>query len=664
LVKYRPEIDGLRALAVAPVILFHAGFPMFQGGYVGVDVFFVISGYLITTIISYEIERNDFSIIRFYERRARRILPALFLVVLATIPFAWSWMVAADLKDFAKSVAAVVLFSSNFLFWKDTGYFAGVHLMPLLHTWSLAVEEQFYLLFPLFLLLLHWLWPRMVLSALAAVVVISLGLAQWGVHAAPETAFFLLPTRAWELGVGALVARTSSYWGKVEGASAEAGSLLGLGLVVFAVLVFTKATPVPGVAGLVPVLGAAGIIAFTRPSTLVGRLLTLPPVVQLGLISYSAYLWHQPLFVFARLRHFSGALSPLDFAGLIALTLLLAYASWHLVEQPFRKGARFTRAHVFLGGAGVGIVLGIFGTIVWLAKGVPARFPPEVAAFERWLGDMSPYRYTCVAYEGPDKLDSPNCLHGPSQGEPLELWGDSHGPEIAWQLSEKLAPLGVGVREMTHHACTPIKDYSRGSPHCIVFRNQAFQRLTSGESNAPVVLVGRWSPVFDPTPFDNREGGVEPGFQTDHPTPEELERRGELLRSTISTLLERGRRVVVVYPIPVVGWDVPRFLIGELIFGKARSHPLATSHKVYVDRAGPAVSHLDRVPDHPNLIRIRPSDLFCNTVLSGRCVAEIDGRPLYLDDDHPNSVGAGMISDAIIAAMGRKGWLPASRPSQ
>jgi hypothetical protein len=178
------------------------------------------------------------------------------------------------------------------------------------------------------------------------------------------------------------------------------------------------------------------------------------------------------------------------------------------------------------------------------------------------------------------------------------------------------------------------------------------------------VLVGRWSSVFDPAPFDNREGGVEPGSRTDFPTPEELERRGDLLRSTISTLLERGRRVVVVYPIPAVGWDVPRLLISELIFGKARSRPLATSHKVYLDHAGPAVSHLDRVPDHPNLIRILPSDLLCNTVLPDRCVAEIDGRPLYLDDDHPNSIGAGMLSDAIIAAMGEKGWLPAGRPSQ
>jgi peptidoglycan/LPS O-acetylase OafA/YrhL len=664
--KYRPEIDGLRAVAVAPVILFHAGFSLFQGGYVGVDVFFVISGYLITTIIADEIACNDFSIIRFYERRARRILPALFLVVLVSIPFGWSWMLAPQLENFAESIVAVILFSSNFLFWRESGYFAEVvELIPLLHTWSLAVEEQFYVLFPLFLLLLRRLSLKTTLAAMAAVVVVSLGLAQWGTHAKPTAAFFLLPTRAWELGIGALLALTSSYWGRVHGAWSEAGSLLGLGLVAYAVFSFTRATPVPGIAGLAPVLGAAAIIAFAHPSTMVGRLLTLPPVVQLGLISYSAYLWHQPIFVLARLRHFSGELPPIAYSGLIVLTLVLAYASWKLVEQPFRKDPRITRAHVFSAGVLVAVALGCFGATVSLAGGAPSRFP-EVTAFAHWLRDMSPYRDTCGNADGTENIDSPSCLHGPADAEPLELWADSHGLEIAWQLSEKLAPLGVGVHEMTHHACMPINDYRAGeTPGCIAFRKKVFERLTSGQSRAPVVLVARWSVVFDPTPFNNREGGIEK-FRPEYLTTEQTERRSELLRSTIQTLLDRGRRVVVIYPIPEVGWNVPRFLMGERIFGQALRHPMSTSYQVYLDRAGPAISRLDGVPDHPNLIRIRPSDLLCDKALRGRCVAEVDGRPLYVDDNHLNSVGAAMVADAIVAAMEQKGWLSSSsdRPSR
>jgi peptidoglycan/LPS O-acetylase OafA/YrhL len=243
---YRREVDGLRAFAVLPVMLFHAGFQGFSGGFVGVDVFFVISGYLITSIIIAELDRGTFSIANFYERRARRILPALFLVMICCIPAAWIYLLPIDMKDFVQSVMAVSLFSSNILFWSESGYFdTASELKPLLHTWSLAVEEQFYVIFPLLLMLLWRSGRKRVLMALGVLLAISLAVAQWAATAQPSAAFFLLPMRGWELLVGALAAFHLSrrdrpllpIWVR------EAGGWLGLGLIGWSILVFDQTTP-------------------------------------------------------------------------------------------------------------------------------------------------------------------------------------------------------------------------------------------------------------------------------------------------------------------------------------------------------------------------------------------------------------------------------------
>ena len=231
--RYRKEIDGLRAVAVMPVILFHAGFTVFAGGYVGVDIFFVISGYLITTIIVTELEQGQFSILRFYERRARRILPALFFVMLCSVPFAWMWMLSSALKDFAQSMVATVLFISNIHFWQQAGYFApNVELMPLMHTWSLAIEEQYYLLFPLFLIALHKRTSFVLISTLTVLFVASLLLSEWGWRNKPEVNFYFTFSRFWELLAGSICA-VLPY--KKARKQQNALSAIGLLLIVFAI---------------------------------------------------------------------------------------------------------------------------------------------------------------------------------------------------------------------------------------------------------------------------------------------------------------------------------------------------------------------------------------------------------------------------------------------
>ncbi len=337
--RYRPEIDGLRALAVVPVILFHAGFQLFSGGFVGVDIFFVISGYLITTIILTELEAGQFSILNFYERRARRILPALFMIMAMCLPFAWLWLMPSDAKEFSESVIAVLVFASNIFFWRQSDYFdAATELKPLLHTWSLGVEEQFYVLFPMFLMLAWRLGRKRIVVLLAMMALLSLALAEYGTGRMPVATFFLLPTRGWELALGSLIAFYLKRKDRDHFPPAlyQILSLTGLGLVIYGILAFTRETPFPGLSALIPTVGAGLIILCALPETLVGRLLTNRVLVGIGLVSYSAYLWHQPLLSFARHRSLT---EPSDFviAGLVVLTFGLAYLTWRYVEVPFRR---------------------------------------------------------------------------------------------------------------------------------------------------------------------------------------------------------------------------------------------------------------------------------------------------------------------------------------
>ena len=345
--NYRPEIDGLRAVAVIVVVLFHAKIELFGGGYVGVDVFFVISGYLITTIILSDIEAKKFSIVEFYERRARRILPALFFVMICCVPFAVIMMQQSQLVDFFRSTGAVTLFVSNFLFWRESDYFAPTaEESPLLHTWSLSVEEQFYVLFPIMMIFLVPFGRRWVLMVLVCGATASLTLSEWlSVHS-PVANFYFSFTRAWELAVGALIA-IAPHGRRFSAPSLnQLASFFGLVAIVISVVVFTDATPFPGIATLLPVVGTALIIIFAHKNTVVGKLLSNRAMVGIGLVSYSAYLWHWPLFAFARIQSTEEPTETL-FVVLGVVSFGLAYMSWRYIEAPFRNKSRFSRKAIF-----------------------------------------------------------------------------------------------------------------------------------------------------------------------------------------------------------------------------------------------------------------------------------------------------------------------------
>lgn len=347
--NYRPEIDGLRAIAVVPVILFHAGFKLFSGGFVGVDVFFVISGFLITGIILSEIENGKFSIVNFYERRAKRILPVLFLVMLTCIPFAWTMLFPHDLISFSKSLISTSVFLSNILFWSERGYFgSATELKPLIHTWSLSIEEQYYLFFPLLLLLLSKKnTQRNVI--LIIVFIVSFVLCVWLTPIHQDSAFFLLPTRFWELLVGSF---TAIIYYNIEKNNKNLNtktenylSIVGIFLIVYSIFNFDKNTNFPGYTALMPVIGSAMVLLCANKNTLVGNCLGKRVFVFIGLLSYSAYLWHQPIFTFYRLGNYDQSL--IFFITLIVFTFILSYLSWKYIEQPFRK-ATIKTINVFM----------------------------------------------------------------------------------------------------------------------------------------------------------------------------------------------------------------------------------------------------------------------------------------------------------------------------
>lgn len=346
-INYRSEIDGLRALAVIPVILFHAGLNGFSGGYVGVDIFFVLSGYLITSILLGEMSVGTYTIVNFYERRARRILPALFFVIFCSLIPAWVLMAPHQLKDFSQSLVAVAAFSSNILFWKESGYFeVTAELKPLLHTWSLSVEEQFYVIFPLCLALLYRYGKSTLIYATSIVTLLSLTIAQWASTAEPSGNFFLLPTRAWELLAGSLIAY--KIFGTVQVKRQNLWEWVGFILIISSIVTYDENTPFPSLWTVPPVLGTCLIIYFSGPTTNLGRLLSYKPVVNIGLISFSLYLWHQPVLAFVRIWRPELLHNGSIIVAVLVLIYLLSRFTYSYVEQPFRSRQKVNSRSVLI----------------------------------------------------------------------------------------------------------------------------------------------------------------------------------------------------------------------------------------------------------------------------------------------------------------------------
>lgn len=661
--KYRAEVDGLRALAVIPVILFHAGFEVFSGGFVGVDVFFVISGYLITTIIINELEAGKFSVVNFYERRARRILPALFFILLCTLPFAWLWLTPPNMRDFSQSLVAVATFSSNILFLLESGYFdTSAELKPLLHTWSLAVEEQYYIFFPLMLMAAWRFGRRWVLAMLITVFIASFAFGQWAAYHRPSAAFFLLPPRGWELLIGAFIAiylQRRDFLPSFQ--LNQILSLIGVGLILYATFAFDKNTPFPTFYTLVPTVGAGLIIFNAVSGTIVNRMLSNQLMVGIGLISYSAYLWHQPIFALLRHRMLNEP-SPWLLGLLGLLSLALAYFSWKYIEAPFRNKQRFNRKRIFtLSAIGLAIMItiGVFGHIT---KGNLHNYDAETLKALSFSFPEVPEKLYYCQREGNQytPLDA-SCILGTESDIKGALIGDSHGYAISFALNELATKENIGFYQMTFNGCPSIGSVYRQDfgtdEKCADFNQEVEQYIAAKPSIEYVVMVSRWTRMLSDKGFDNGEGGVEHnnhlvdvitnGVRESNPEKVRIKKLQQKLQNTVKYYLGAGKKVVLVYPIPEVGWAAPKYIAHQKLFGES-NQTNSTSYARFKERNQISFDTLDAIPDQENLIRVYPDQVLCDTFVKDRCVFELNGEALYFDDNHLANPGALMVVKEIL----------------
>ncbi|MBX5180958.1 acyltransferase [Rhizobium lentis] len=661
--NYRPEIDGLRAVAVLPVVFFHGGIGPFHGGFAGVDVFFVISGYLITSIIYADLVQGTFSFKKFYERRARRILPALFLIMAASIPFAWLLLLPMDMKGFAEGLIGVSLFVSNFVFWKQAGYFdAAAALKPLLHTWSLAVEEQFYIFFPPLLILISRT-TRSIALALAMIAMISFASAEFISRSDPTSAYYFLHTRAWELLIGAIVAIRSKDISKVTDKHPTLGQIIagaGLFAVIASVVFLRETTRYPSVYTLFPTVGAAMVLSAGTGRTFVGKLLSLPPFIAVGLLSYSLYLWHQPVLAFAR-HYMDRSLDPSTAVALIVLCFALSALSWRYVEQPFRTDRISVRAVAATGAISTSALI-MIGSLGILSNGFSSRLP-SVVEWES-LGQKVQQTGNVCALAHSDRTGVSYCFFGDvAARRTVALYGDSHAQAISFSLAERFKKMGVKGVLLRAPDCQPIPQISTTKnetqlSQCLL----AFQHLLDyvREDVDEIIVAIRWTFRLYPIPgqidrltFVNGEGGEEiEDYRENYAALNgsfSVDGRSKMLAidDLIQSLEKTGKLVVVVYPIPELGWNIAKV---NLRHGPGLSE-LSTSEALYLERNKFVLGVLDNIAASETLRKVRPADVLCSKGADGRCFGQRDGVPLYYDDDHLSAQGADLVADEILKAL-------------
>ncbi|QPF76338.1 acyltransferase [Roseateles sp. DAIF2] len=636
--EYRPEVDGLRAIAVLSVMLFHADIPGFTGGYVGVDIFFVISGYLITGILLRAVEARQFSIAQFYERRIRRIFPALFVVLAASTLCAGLLLFANELANFGKSLFATSLFYANYHFMHDTGYFATpAGSKPLLHMWSLAVEEQFYLLFPLYVYA-AWRWFRRGLLPLTVLLsLLSFAYSLWLIERSPDQAFYSAPARAWELMVGSLLAMGLQRWPQPMRLG-RSQLLAGLGLLALLLPIglYTEATPFPAGAALPPVLGSALLIwAAATPGNAVARLLSLPPVRFTGLISYSLYLWHWPVFMFYK-TYAIQAPGALETGLLLLATFALATLTWRFVERPFRRGggARQRRQVLIAGAAAMGVGI-CCGALLVLGKGLPGRFDPEIGRILA-VADDAPLLSSCQEPQGHPGLR----LCSAGAAEPAHasfvVWGDSHAEALLPAIDASARAAGAAGLVFVRGGCPPllgVRQTLEGFRDCARGADAFIRYLADHPELKRVILVSRWA-VYATGERFRREPGHELPITDDQATTSSLQANLQVFERGLARSLDQlaalKREVVLVTQVPEAEYRIPAAMARARHLG--RQPELAPLRDDYRERQAPVEQAFERQRDrHRDLVFIRPEQVLC---VQERCTISVDGLPIYRDSNH------------------------------
>lgn len=625
-VPYRPEIDGLRAVAVVAVVLFHAGLGC-PGGFVGVDVFFVISGFLISSLIWKELDSGSFSFGRFWERRARRIVPAMVVVTIAVLCAGWFFLLPLDLRSLGRAAASQSSFAANIHYWLDSGYFAvDANEKPLLHTWSLAVEEQFYLIVPVWLFVTYS-YPRFrrrnaLLLILATLATISFALSVYGVAHHPSATFYLLPTRAWELLLGSIVALLPSI--QAPAVLLEILVTLGTSLVVLPIFLYTSTTPFPGVAALLPCAGtalfifASGLGGESR-RTAVASVLSLRPVVFLGLISYSLYLWHWPPLAFSNYLYFQ----PLTLANrlsMVILGFLASVLSWKYVETPFRqRKLGDSRKSIFtLAGFGLLIVF-LAGFVCVVEDGFTGRFSSRL---EEIANARLDFAFSNDLTER--DLHAGNLVDlgvSSSRRPTIFVWGDSHAMAALPALDAFLMEKGLKGLAATHSSTPPVLNWFKVLPSSLgkdsIAYNRAVLCVIRQRRIPEVILIANWA-----------------GYANE---PESARIFNQALLNTVRRLRQIGARPWIFLDVPSQTFDVPRALArAQITHENVSSRTSIPSVRNELERYDPGIIAALR---RAGALVLDPKPRFLNHTL-GRYIIEDQGVVLYRDDSHLTTAGA------------------------
>ncbi len=641
-VNYRPEIDGLRAIAVISVILYHTQFilfdeEIFKGGFIGVDIFFVISGYLISSIILKEFQlTGSFSFKNFYERRVRRILPALLVVMVFSFPIAWLYLLPKNFIEYSESILYSLGFSSNFYFWSLGGNYEDTNslLKPFLHTWSLSVEEQFYIVFPIIILIAYKFFKKYLISILILSLFLSLFISDFGSKNYPGTTFYFLPTRGWELLAGSILSYLEIKKGH-RGKNTSLNSFLpsiGILLVIHSIFFFNDQMYHPSLLTISPIIGVCLIIWFSDKNEIVTKILSSKIFVGIGLISYSLYLWHYPILAFDKISDFSED----DFFNKLVIVFLIiscSICSYYLVERPARnRNNSFKKIILWLFLTFFVLIFLNFKVII--NNGYDSRLPEIIIKSLNKSKNEN------------DEIFDINL----SSNKKIYLIGDSHVFNLGSELKSILNKNNYEYHPYILNECIYFPGFDRiriktnkKTKLCSANYFEKVEKDLLAQKDAIFIFGGRYPVVLEKTFFNNQEGGIEDDKQWKYKFKSngKFKNINNSFRESLLKLSENNK-IILIYPIPEVGWNVQ-----QKVFNKFPENIISTSYEVYKNRTKSSFKLLDSIKGE-NIFRVFPDKIFCNTSIKGRCVTHDKKNIFYHDDNHLSLIGAEMLNQKII----------------
>ena len=598
----RGDIQGLRGIAVLAVVVYHASHGVLPGGFAGVDIFFVISGYLITQILLKAMDGGGFSLREFYQRRVRRLFPALYVVLLVSLILGLLILPPKLLKEEVYSQFFTTLFLSNFAFARLADYFdTAAGLKPLLHTWSLGVEEQFYLVYPLVLLAIHRFARRYLWVILGVLAAVSLVVAEMSLRVRPEASFYLPTSRAFELLIGGLCLAVPTLSDIVK----RVLSLAGLALIVVTLVFIHDGIAWPGVMTLLPVVGTACLLVSSGAWG--NRVVAALPLVFTGDLSYSLYLWHWPLLVYGRMVFGDAATAPV-----LVLAFGLAWVSRRFIEVPFLRATR----RVWLWAGVVMMVSIVSALLIFGADGLPQRFNEEQRAAFSASDDFNHDRNHCHLAKNDRIAYGQTCVYGDKAAPIIAVWGDSEGAELAPALGQDLAAKGMGVRQLTASACPPSLGYSIAyNPTCQAHNADMLAHLKVDPSVKIIYLTANYQRYADVDPHAMLSG----------------------MEASALKLKEAGKFVTIIYPLPIYHFDPPSQVGMAMRLGRD-PRAVGMPKAQYLRENAAILAELDAFAKAHDIGSFKPSDVLCGANFCH--VYEAEQGVLYFNGQHLSMSGA------------------------